>query len=334
MTPYERVFNRIEGKPVDKIPNLNIIMSFAAKYINVKYSEYVKDHRLLVDANIKCCNDFGIDMLSAISDSCRELSDFGADIIFPDDAAPMCKNNFIKEYADLKKLKVHDPASSNRMYDRLKAIELYNEKARGYYPVLGWIEGAFAEAVGLRGMHNIMMDLTDEPDFILELLNICTEQAILFAKEQIKAGAHIIGIGDAAASLVGPFFYNKFVLPKEQEIIKAIHECGSKVKLHICGNITSILEHVILSGADMIDIDWMVDFERSVKVFGIQAAACGNFDPVKIMLSGTTRDVDQAVRHCVKVGTSNTFIAAGCEIPRNTPFENMVQVDQTLKKIS
>ena len=31
MTPYERVLKRLEGKPVDRVPNLNIIMTFAAK---------------------------------------------------------------------------------------------------------------------------------------------------------------------------------------------------------------------------------------------------------------------------------------------------------------
>jgi MtaA/CmuA family methyltransferase len=334
MTPFERVFNRLEGKPVDKIPNLNIIMSFAAKYINVKYSKYVKDYTYLVDANIKCCNDFGIDMLSAISDSCRELSDFGAEIIYPDDEAPVCKNNLLKTHKDIKKLKVNDPLSSERMYDRLKAIRMYNEKVMGHYPVLGWIEGAFAEAVSLRGMNNIMIDLIDEPEFVFELLDICTEQAIIFAKEQIDAGAHIIGIGDAAASLIGPESYDRFVLPKEQEIIHSIHERGSKAKLHICGNIGTILDQVILSGADMIDIDWMVDFKKAVKTFGNNAAACGNFDPVKIMLNGNVQDIDKAVKECVEIGTDNTFIAAGCEIPRNTPLKNMSQVDQTLKQIS
>ncbi len=35
MTPYERVNNRLKGKPVDKVPNLSILMTFAAKYIGV-----------------------------------------------------------------------------------------------------------------------------------------------------------------------------------------------------------------------------------------------------------------------------------------------------------
>jgi MtaA/CmuA family methyltransferase len=334
MTPYERVFRRLEGKDVDKVPNLNIIMGFAAKYFGVKYSEYVKDFRLLVEANIRCCEDFGIDMVSAISDSCRELSDFGAQVIFPDDAAPLCKKNMVVEYSDLKKLKVNDPLSSERMNDRLKAIELYSKKVKDHYPILGWVEGAFAEAVGLRGMNNIMIDLIDEPGFVNELLEICKEQAISFAREQIKAGADMIGMGDAAASLIGPAFYNEFALPKEIEIIKAIHESGSKVKLHICGNINSILDYVLRSGADMIDVDWMVDFKKAVDIFGEKVSACGNFDPVKIMLNGKPSQVDEAVKWCVDAGRENTFIASGCEIPRNTPYENMRRVDETLRIIS
>jgi len=30
----------------------------------------------------------------------------------------------------------------------------------------------------------------------------------------------------------------------------------------------------------------------------------------------------------------NTFIAAGCEVPRETPIENMVAVDETLRELA
>jgi uroporphyrinogen-III decarboxylase len=50
MTPKERVFRRLRGERVDKIPNLNILMTFAAKYIKVPYKKYVtgygKTHNL------------------------------------------------------------------------------------------------------------------------------------------------------------------------------------------------------------------------------------------------------------------------------------------------
>jgi uroporphyrinogen-III decarboxylase len=106
MNSYERVKNRLKGNPVDKIPNLNIIMTFAAKYIGVPYKKYVTDFKVLVEGNISCCEKFGIDMVSAISDPCRELFDFGANVVLPENDVPYCKDFLIKEYADIKKVKV------------------------------------------------------------------------------------------------------------------------------------------------------------------------------------------------------------------------------------
>lgn len=141
LTSKERVFNRLQGKPVDKIPNLNITMTFAARHIWTNYKAYVNDYHCLVEANIRCCKRFGIDMLSAISDPLREAHDFGANVIFPDDDVPYCKNYLIKDLADIKKLSVQDPIQSIRMGDRIKAIEQYKRKSERATPSLGGWKG-------------------------------------------------------------------------------------------------------------------------------------------------------------------------------------------------
>ena len=333
MTPRERVFRRLNGEPVDKIPNLNIIMLFSARYINTPYKSYVTDYRNLVDGNIKCCEKFGIDMVSAISDPYRETFDYGANIIFPDDDVPICTDFYIKSYDDIKKLSVRDPLASVRMLDRIKAIELYKKEVGERYPILGWIEGPISEAACLRGVNNIMLDFIDNADFINEIFDICVNQAIKFGVEQIKAGADFIGVGDAAASLIGAKHYEKFVLPFEQKLFKALKKEGGKIKLHICGNTTALLDLMPLSGADMIDIDWMVDFEKAAGIFSGKCSACGNFDPVGILLNGTTEDVKNSVIKCVNAGKDNTFIAAGCEVPKYTPLKNLLKVDEALKEI-
>lgn len=330
MNPYERVFNRIEGKKVDKIPNLNIIMTFAAKYINIPYKKYVTDYRYLVEGNLKCCENFGIDMVSAISDPCREGFDFGAEVELPEDDVPRFRENLIKEYKDLNKIRIIDPLNSVRMLDRIKAVELYKTKVKQYYPILGWVEGAFAEAADLRGLSNLMIDLIESPDFVHELLEICTQQAVIFAEEQIRAGADFIGIGDAAASLIGPEHYKNFVLPYEKKVCKAIKDAGGKVKLHICGDITSILPYLPLTNVDIIDIDWMVNFKKAVNTFRGKSSACGNFDPVSILLSGSTGEVIKAAKRCISVADETTFIAAGCEVPKDTPYENLLEMNKVL----
>ena len=333
MTPKERVFRRLKGESVDKIPNLNIIMTFAAKYIKAPYKKYVTDYRCLVEGNIVCCEKFGIDMVSAISDPFREAHGFGAKIIFPDDDVPQCMDYFIKEYSDIDKLKINNPLDCERMLDRINAVKLFKKEAGKKFPILGWVEGPIAESADLRGLSSIMTDVYDAPEFLKELFEICTQQAILFSYEQIEAGADFIGIGDAAASLVGPNIYKEFVLPYEQKIINAVHKKGAKVKLHICGNISSILEILPSTGADIIDIDWMVDFKAANEIFKGRCSACGNFDPVKILLQGSEEDVQRAVFSCANNSSGTAFIAAGCEVPKMTSFENLLRVDSSIKEI-
>lgn len=127
MNPKERVLNRLTGGEVDKVPNLNIVMTFAAKYIGVPYKKYVTDYRYLVEGNIACCEKFGIDMLSAISDPYRESHAFGANIIFPEDDVPRCNDFYLKQYSDIDKLCVNDPKDSERMNDRIQVDQTLRE---------------------------------------------------------------------------------------------------------------------------------------------------------------------------------------------------------------
>ena len=309
MTPRERVLSRLAGKAVDRIPNLSILMTFAARYIGQPYDRYVQDYKVLVEGNLRCCEDFGIDMLSAISDPVRETHDLGAEIVFPSDGVPYAAQPLVREPADLIHLKLVDPMSGKRMLDRINAIQMYRDQMGTQYPILGWVEGAFAETCDLHGISETMEDLYNRPAFMLDLLELCTQQAIWFAEAQIDAGADFIGIGDAAASLIGPRLYQKFCLAFEQRIVAAIQAKGAKARLHICGNINSLIKTLPETQADMIDVDYPVDFSSAVQAFGSNISACGNFEPSRILLQGSPVDVVQAVKNCVRVSGANTCIA-------------------------
>ena len=152
MTPRERLFARLDGQPVDRAPNLAILMLFAAKYIGRPYDEFCQDYRVMVEANLRCNADFGIDLLSTMSDAYRETYDYGAKVTFPYDNLPMCKELLLKETADLAKLRPFDPWQSVRILDRIHAVELYKQEAGTEYPILGWVEGPIAEMADLRGL--------------------------------------------------------------------------------------------------------------------------------------------------------------------------------------
>lgn len=334
MTPLERVMARLYGLPVDRVPNLSILMTFAAKYIGKSYDQYVRDYRILVEGNLRCCQDFQIDMLSAISDPMRETHAFGAQVAFPSNGVPYSPVPFIITFKDLEKLSIKDPLNEVRLFDRVQAIELYKNECAQEYPILGWVEGAFAEACDLHGITETMNDLYESPEFLIDLLEICTHQAIIFAESQIEFGADFIGIGDAAASLISPKMYQKFVLPYEKRIIDAIHAKGAKAKLHICGNITALLPYLTETKADMIDVDYPVNFSSAIQVFGSTISACGNFEPSEVLFLGDPGWVKEAVKNCMIHATNNTMIAPGCEVPRDTPVENLKAISKTLWEIA
>ena len=71
-----------------------------------------------------------------------------------------------------------------------------HDRYRNDVPVMGWVEGALAEAADLRGVSATMMDLYDYPEYLDDLLEMCVEVEISFARAEIEAGADIIGLGE------------------------------------------------------------------------------------------------------------------------------------------
>lgn len=332
MNARERLYARLKGEPVDKVPNLNIVMLFAARYAGIPYGKYCSDYRYLVEAQTKTTLDFGLDILSTMSDAYREVFDYGADVIFQADDLPLCKTPLVTDVDDLAKIKRWDPLTSVRMLDRIRAVELFRQEMGKEYPILGWIEGPWAEFTDLTTVSEGMMMTYDDPDAVKETMNLIADQAIDCAIAQVRAGADVIGMGDAAASLMSPDFYEEFLFPLHQRIFKAIHAEGAITKLHICGDINGILPMMVNTGSDIIDIDYPVDFDQAIALSKDKCSICGNFNPTEVLLQGSVTDVEQWVDYSLKHGDGRNLISAGCEVPKMTPYENLHAVDEFLKR--
>ena len=135
------------------------------------------------------------------------------------------------------------------------------------------------------------------------------------------------------SSLIGPALYADFALPYQQVLIRRIHAMGAGVKLHICGNLNPVLSLVAQTGADIVDLDHMVDLKAAADLFPPEMHISGNFDPVSVLLQGTPASVEAAVLRCMEdTGKNQSCIAAGCEVPKFTPPENLRAVADTLMR--
>ena len=302
-----------------------ILMHFAARYIGRTYAEFACDYKVLVEANIKCMEDFGMDAVGLISDPYRETAAFGAQMGFPAEQVPVCKNKLIKSLEDVKALKNPDVYKSERTLDRINGAIEFRKRLGNDFPVFGWIEGPLAEACDLVDLAEMLMKLIIDPDFVNYLLDKVTITAKDFAKAQIDAGCDIIGIGDAICSQISPNNYRDFVLERHIEIIEVIYSLGALVKLHICGNITHLLPEIKQTRADIVDLDHMVDLGRAHELLGADIICCGNIDPVSVIQNLPQSQIETMARDLVTSEQGKRFVLSGaCEITVNTSPENLM----------
>lgn len=319
MTPRERYLSVLRGGRPDILPRLPILMQFAAEYIGSNYGAFASDHRVRVEAYLRCAEDFGFDQVNTLSDPYCETSGFGAPIEYQRDGVPICLKPPLEDDRDFEKLPRPDPHRSPRMLDRLEQLRMYRNRGGDRYSIMGWVEGPAAEAADLRGVSNFLMDLLDDPDYAAALMDRCIEVAIGFARAQVEAGADTIGIGDAVASQVSPRVYESLILPREKRLVDALHGMGVFVRLHICGNITHLLPGIATLGVDILDVDHMVDLAEVRRKVGPRVALAGNVDPVSCVMRGPAEEVKRAIARCHREAGMPFMVNAGCEIPAATP---------------
>ena len=325
MTSKERVFAHLDGRPIDRLPLMPITMMFAADQLGVKYGEYARDHRVLVEAQIRTAEKFGFDYVSAISDPAREPADLGAEIEYFEDQPPAIieERALLADKARLGSLDFPDVHGGGRMHDRVKAVALFKERVGGRMIIEGWVEGPCAEAADLRGINTLMLDFFDDPGFVRELFEFTVEMELRFARAQVEAGADLIGIGDAAASLVGPRFYREFVLPYECALIAGIRALGARTRLHICGNTRRMLAEMGQTGADIVDLDYLAPLAEARARMGPARMLLGNIEPVNGLRNGTPESVAAAMAACHRDAGARWIVGAGCEVCRDTPEANL-----------
>lgn len=323
MNSLERTLTAIEGTP-DRVPFNPFIMHLAAAIGDIDYSNlYCKSADVLVEAQIKFANSFGLDHVNVSTDAYREASAWGVEVDFSSHT-PVAKTYLSLD--DFESIERPDLDSADRVQDRVDAVRLLKEKVGQEQCVMGWIEAPFAEICCLFGLMNILK-LAREPDWndlVGDLIRRILSVQLEFAKMQIDAGADIIGAGDSAVSQIGPKRYEEVCLGPTQELFSGIRK-HVPVLYHVCGDSSVIdvngrdmLELVAISETSVLDIDYQVDMNTAKNKIGDRVCIRGNTNTA--VLGDHMYDsahVSDAITKTIQEGKPNGryMYSAGCEWP-------------------
>ncbi|MDR1580347.1 MAG: uroporphyrinogen decarboxylase family protein [Synergistaceae bacterium] len=324
MNGYERCAAVLRDERPDRTPFFPLLMFFAADRSGMAYREYASDGHSLASAQINMAENYHVDAVTVSSDAFRLCADLGGGMVFPENQTPYMPSPLVKDESDLRSLKIPDPRrKGSRMKDRLDAVSELRRSMGNRTMIFGWVEMPFAEACNVCGLANFMMMLIDAPELAHSVLEFITGIEIDFARAQIEAGAHAIGCGDAAASMISAPLFREFALPYEHRVNEAAHAAGSFTKLHMCGNSTHLLGDLSANGSDIYNVDHMVDLALAGNIYSSAGGTVkGNVNPVTDLMSATPEHARDAARRCVESTRGKKFmLGAGCEIPAATSDE-------------
>ena len=190
-------------------------------------------------------------------------------------------------------------------------------------------QSPFTLASLIRGMEPWLLDLADEDqhEFVHRLLEYCTLLTLQFIRLMSETGVHMTSNGDSTAGpeLISPAMFRAFALPYEQRVVQCSHELRLPYILHICGNTNRILDDMLASGADGLEIDYRTDAALARDKMKDRAVFVGNIDPSGVLALGTPALVEQKTHELLTIfmNIPRFVLNAGCAIPPMTPPENL-----------
>ena len=323
MNSLELTLSAIKGIP-ERIPFNPFIMHLAASLANVDYNhDYCQKPDVLADTQIKCAKFFGINHVNVSTDAYREANAWGVEIDWSSHT-PVAKAPLL--ISDFESNENPDLNSNPRIKNRVEAVKILSDKVGGEQCVIGWIEAPFAEICCLFDLVNVLKlcRYDDWDKKIISLINKVLPIQKEFAKLQIEAGAHIIGVGDSAISQIGPFRYEKCCLSATKNLFNFIQK-DIPALYHICGDNSMIdkegrdmLKLVSSTNAAILDLDYQVDLRLAKEKIGKNNCIRGNTN-TQVLGSQTysISEVSSEIEKTIELGKPGGMFqyAAGCEWP-------------------
>ncbi len=327
MTPKERMQAVLSGQPIDRLLVSPLILNYASRSMNLKVREFNTSGKNMGEANIACFRKYRHDFVYLFTTTSTLAEAMGTKMLFPEDDAPQVDEPFIKLREDLKKLRPVDPGKDGRLPVYLEALKRCVDAIGDEVFMVPVIGAPFTTAAALRGTETFIKELYTDPELVHGIMRAATESVKILIDAFVKEGGVPVTVEPiATGSMISEKHFREFVLPYLKEVYDHIHSHGLPGVLHICGRTKRVINCMADSGADILSLD-DIDLEEAKQLVGDRVCLMGNVSPAEGMYKGNPELIRQMVKDGVKKAGDNPkgyVLATGCEVPINTPHENMM----------
>ncbi len=337
MNGYQRIQAALKGEPTDKIPIMLHNFMMAAEEYGISMGQYRESPQLIADTFIKSVEKYNYDGILVDLDTVTLAGAVGVPVDFPEHEPARSPGGCMPGIEDVTNLKPINIENYKYINIWLEAVRKIKEHFGDEIYVRGNCDQApFSLASMMRGSQEWMLDLFMAEQSQLEtLLEYCTDITCQFIRLMAQTGCDMVSNGDSVAGpeMISPEMYEQYALPYEKKVVDTAHKAGVPYILHICGDTELILEKMIESGADALELDYKTDVDCIFELMHNKTTFIGNIDPSGVIALGTPELVAQKTNELLDIySKTNRFILnAGCAIPPNTPEANLRALIETTR---
>lgn len=310
----------------------------AAREAGYTQADYRSDPEKIAASFIQAVETYEYDGVLVDIDTATLAEAVGVPVDLPDDDPARCREGCLRDLSAVIDLDAPDVGRCPRIQIWLEAVRRLRDYFGDEIAIRGNCDQApFSLAGMMRSPSLWMMDLLDEEqrENVFRLLDYCTEATGQFIRLMVQTGAHMTANGDSPAGpdMISPEMYRTFALPYERKVVEVAHEGGLPYVLHICGKTDVILDDMVTSGADGLELDYKTDVTKARQALDNRCTFFGNIDPSGVLTLGTPAQVEQATRALLDVfaDTPRFVLNAGCAIPAHAPSENIKAMIRTAR---
>ena len=317
----ERFLGVLGQRPVDRPPVVGVTNSVTLELmreVGTRWPDAHHDPEQMVRAGAAAHDVCGLESVKFPFDMTVESGALGAEIDYgvhntlPRTRAPLYTTP--QEFGG-----PDDYPTRGRIPTVLAAIRLARQRYGERVPVISSVVGPFTLCGFLFGQETLLTWMLSEPEALQAAMRTASRLVARYTREQFQAGAHVVQVAEPVASgdLISPTQYARHVAPFHQEISRAAE---GPLLVHICGNITGHLGHLVPLGFYGISFDAMTDIQAARGHLKGRKALIG-YVPTSVLREGSPEEVRNASRQCLRAGVD--ALNAGCAWPPETPLANI-----------
>ncbi len=328
MTGKELIKEAFALKEPERIPWIPFVGCHGGNLIKKKADEYLKSSDLMIRGLSKAIELYNPDGIPVAFDLQIEAEALGCKLQWADKNPPAVISHVLSEKS-ISDLKI--PSQKDA---RIPVVLEVATTIRKNYPdiaLYGLITGPFTLALHLLGT-DIFLKMYESPDEINELLEFTKEVAKAMACYYIDAGCDVIAVVDPMTSQIDTGSFETFISEPETEVFELIRSKNVLSSFFVCGHAQHNIELMCACKPDNVSIDENIPLEyvRDIALKN-KISFGGNMKLTVVLLMGSVDDVYQEVIECLDRGGKKGYILApGCDLPMNTPQENLMAVKNLL----